>query len=104
MSKSSSKSKIMNLEYALTIARQDRAMAEHRVKQALDNFAALNEHLVEAQQVLMKAGVEPGADGSIVVGIRRLVEKHDEMRFALKRICEERDYYRALVLTGSRSK
>ena len=43
-----------------------------------DDLAGLNEHVAEAQELLLREGIECGADGSIVVGIQRLLAQRDD--------------------------
>jgi len=48
-----------------------------------DELVGLNEHVAEVQEMLLHAGVGCGADGSVVVGIQRLLAQRDDARQAL---------------------
>lgn len=48
-----------------------------------DEFAALNGHVAEAQELLLREGAECGTDGSVIVGIQRLIAQRDDVWHAL---------------------
>lgn len=70
-------------ESGWTVHRDDLAKMEERAERAEDQVAEYNNAIADAQRELFSAGVQPGANGSVRVGIIALADDRDAFKSEL---------------------